>query len=1500
MRLFTRQRERNEDKFSARMSDVTHHRPALSSCGRFVVFLLTPYTLMFLPAVFAADSNLLLWNGETSCTYEFGSENTLAPFRGNVCFEGVPDAYHEPRIILNGLSSWRADISGYDEIWFFARCDQTGKTFDFTVTGYPNISNKVNITPYIQGGMLDTSYRLVRIPISVLKTATYTLNNVENLRFGLATPSVGHKIYIDEIWAIKLSVADPASTPLIWVLPPIDFGGIDVATAAHRTINVTNIGYAALHITGARLEGTDAGSFSIDSSAFSLQPGQTGSVAVDFAPLSPGQKSANAVLTHNGTVLGNESKIPLRGMANGPAIVLSVNSLQFGTVPLGSSATWDLTVSNPGNENLNVSSIVNANPAFVVTPASFIVPPGGHQDIAAAFSPVSAGAQEGVSTLYSDDPVHGGITLAMAGAGIPADGTAAKLKVLAGPVTSASIPLIWPRFSGIDEVRVFLGAEPAAAPDTMFPNAMLVAALPATAPGYVVENLPASVHVFLHVEARAGGNTVAAGNVHARMTGGAGAALATPLRQAHLSAPNIVELVLANPAVQSYSGTSGSLAGYTGTDWQNGTWSVARHDNTPIAVSHVYRHSIPVGQTNYELGYGTSTHDNIVDVDHHIYLVLGEPVGSGEVLRIQGPLGLDTLLPFSDRYLETPVIQLNQVGYNPRATRRFAYVSGWLGDGGPLSMADFPAAAEVLAEPEDPEVPRTAVVTGLPITARAAADGDAGTEVREINLASVPAAEGTVYRVRIPGVGVSWPTQVSETAAFKAFFTAARGLYYNRWGRVLKPECTPWGPRPADHPTVHPAELFDEEGDPIFGFGPDARFPEDTPITGERPLSGGHHNAGDFDVQLSDHVVGMMLLRLFDINPAAYTDGQLMIPESGNGVPDILDEALWNLRAWEQLQESDGGVRAGVESWREPWGIYYADEDPLPYWTYSRHTMHSLRVAGLFAQASRLVAPFNALKAGELRERAIRAYDYAVAHGADEHSRGPMLYGAGELFRLTGLQKYADMFTATWIVEDKYGLGPGMYAYLPDVSSYYDPVPYLIPDHLLGYIMSPSANPTYVSQIRTKLSTMAGNAVTAVDTLHAHRNGRDPNQSPALGKGTAVGEYVMSVYARAQMGGIAPSEWQTYFDAMSLSADYVLGANPEGRVWLTGLGSQPPRDPLHLDSLTFIKEGGKPIPGYPVFGPTKGLSGLYYYDYGEYVFYPAFLDHPLMHRYADIHTFVANNEGLSQLMAIHTELFGMLVAPGVMPKPSWLPSGTEQTDELAPRESVLPESVPGQLAFTTQPQGAHRYLDEGDYTLEAGTAGGDGAVTYAWIFDNGVDSAVAGSGTSCVIHPPALSKSGAYYCVAADSAGTSVASDIAYVFFYERMSVSNPAGGEVDSGGSWTFSVNVEGGRGVLSYQWQFENSDKTVTLVGSNSPTLTIAPATFRNEGDYYVAVSDEWTTSVSDTAHLSVRATVPMNHAVAGIVAITLVCAILGTRWTRRSTANGGCSRGMVRDVG
>lgn len=1245
--------------------------------------------------VVSAGASMLIWDGENGWTGNFGSLNTSRPYRGNACFEGVPGQWTPPTADLNGYASYQQDISDFDEIWFFGAVSEVGKTFSISFYGWPHTSNGVGVNSYVEGGGLDTSWRLVRIPIAGLVTADYQLEKIERILFGVADPTAGHSIYVDEVWAVDVDAFGSDGIPLMGSVHGVDFGNVTVQFSTFREITLTNAGSATLSINKVSLTGDHADEFVVAQDPFTIEPGATHDLTITFEPQpisggSDGNKSATLMLAHDFTPMGSATEIPLSGRAISPAISLSSDTLNFGGVPDGLVATRTLMVSNPGNQTLRVSSISTSDPAFGATPVSFNVAAGGNQVVTATFNPSATTTFNETLTVLSDVYGSESLTVGLSGSGLP-NGATGSLPVEMADVTSSTVALSWPSFDGgAATVNVYLGPEPPATVDAALSTQKLLASLGGNATAYVAENLAASVDSFFHVEVRdGGGSLIAQGNAHARTLGGPGTTLNGPVREVHMVAPNIMQIVIADMMVHSYSADSDlwdqgvdELVGYTGAAWQAGPWTVTRNDGTPIQVLNVYRDSVPVGNNYYEIGWQSNPRDHRLDVDHQIYLELATSVDGPDVLSVNGPevtgevmdlesnrttrtVSADFVLPFSDRYLETPVIQLNQVGYSPRATERWAYISGWLGDGGPLALDGFPSTVDVLVDPDEPMDRRQAVLSGLPITLRAVFDDDAGTEVHQIDLAAVPASEGTVYRVHIPGIGVSWPTQVSETAVFKSFYTVARGLYHNRFGRDLQTQWTEWAPRPPDHTTIYTAE-----SDTPMEF-----FPANTPLSGARTFSGGHHDAGDFDIRLFHTGVAMVLLGAYEVNADLFTDGQLTIPESGNGIPDFLDEILWNVAAWEQLQEADGGVRMGVESFRHPWGNYYADietPDKMPYWTYSRDPIHSVRVAALFAQTARLVAPFDQSKADELENRAVMAYNYAISHGVSEATGGPVVFAWSELYRLTGEQQYRNQFEAVWNANDPYGTGMSILQFNQWLTSFFEASQPTFIHNVMGYLGASEVDPVIYGQSVTKFTGNANAAYDDLQNLHAHRNGRQEGTSPSWGAGSGMAQYLFRIHARLQMGDTPAPDVQKYFNAISMAADYVLGANPLGMVWITGLGSRNPQDPLHLDAMAFKKDGFGLIPGIPVYGPTNGLPGFPRYDYGANTMYPVFDDRPLMRHYADIHTWVAHNEFDNGTQTSHTDLFSRLIAPGMSPPASWLPGGSEHRNSLAPREGIVP------------------------------------------------------------------------------------------------------------------------------------------------------------------------------------------------------------------------------------
>lgn len=836
-------------------------------------------------------------------------------------------------------------------------------------------------------------------------------------------------------------------------------------------------------------------------------------------------------------------------------------------------------------------------------------------------------------------------------------GVRGDLGIAVERVESDSVSLRWQGVPGATGYEVRLASEPPRE-DGSTTSSVSLAKVGVDAPRSLsLKHLAPDTHAFLQVIAeRDGGHEPLWGVAHVHLPNRPNVSKASgSLVGVHAMARDVLALVVRQDGLSS---DGDSLEGNSGGDWQDGRWEVTRASGAPIAVSRVMRHSVVAGQQGIVVGFRQRS-ELTVTVEHRIYLRLREPIGESEVLRVlHTPVGgsdtaLDARVPFSDRYLETPVVQLNQTGYNPRAKVRYAYVYGWLGDGGGLELSSFPERAEVLIEPRDGLAQRTMITENLELTPRPESREDVLAAVGQLDLRGVPAHEGRRYRIRLPGVGVSYPTAISERASFKAFYTVARGLFHNRWCGDLRADLTEWS-RPPDHCSAY-----------FVGGSLDGFFPEGTPQKKPRPLRGGHHDAGDFDIRPMHVLVGQALLRAFELSPARFSDGQLGIPESGNGIPDLLDEALWSLSAWEDLQDADGGVRLGVESTRHPAGYYFAHVDELPYFAFDATGAHSAYVAGLFAQAAYLVAPYDAEKSKELLSRARRAYAYAEKNEAPDTY---LAYAAGELSRAAKDTAARADYERLWAKLDPHGRG--VFARVVPAAkiyprSIYDQHP-TMNDFALGYVTGESPNGLIRERTRSELERRADAAAALLlASTQPHRGGRPPRMRPDWGMDSSQGRFLDGIYQRLELAArgaeLAAPKRQKYFDAMSLAADYMLGANPLGLSYVTGLGSRSPEQPLHSDSLAFqVTRGLPPIPGLVVYGPVEAFPRASYYEAVSQAFYPPFERQPRALRYADAVQAVNTNElSVWETQAPSVLLFAALVGDGMKPWPELGPGEPE-------------------------------------------------------------------------------------------------------------------------------------------------------------------------------------------------------------------------------------------------
>ncbi len=202
--------------------------------------------------------------------------------------------------------------------------------------------------------------------------------------------------------------------PAINVSPvALDFGGINIGESASLPITVSNTGFGDL-IVDDIVSTNDA--FSVDMTAFSLNPGESQTVTVTFAP------ELQAPYFGQIKVMSNDpenSVVELNITGTGVAGEINVSNDQivFDTTFIDETSTEILTISNEGMGTLSISDITSSNTAFTVNITSFDLQPGMDMDIEVTFAPTEVMMYEGTLTIESNDPANGTYEVALSGYG---------------------------------------------------------------------------------------------------------------------------------------------------------------------------------------------------------------------------------------------------------------------------------------------------------------------------------------------------------------------------------------------------------------------------------------------------------------------------------------------------------------------------------------------------------------------------------------------------------------------------------------------------------------------------------------------------------------------------------------------------------------------------------------------------------------------------------------------------------------------------------------------------------------------------------------------------------------------------------------------------------------------------------------------------------------------------------------------------------------------------
>lgn len=378
--------------------------------------------------------------------------------------------------------------------------------------------------------------------------------------------------------------------------------------------------------------------------------------------------------------------------------------------------------------------------------------------------------------------------------------------------------------------------------------------------------------------------------------------------------------------------------------------------------------------------------------------------------------------------------------------------------------------------------------------------------------------------------------------------------------------------------------------------------------TTERDLSGGWYDGDEYHRYTNRHADYVIsLLQAYLENSGVWTD-DFNLPESGNGIPDLLDEIKWGMDWLIKMQNQDGSLLSVLSV-----GQASPPSAAIGPSTYGPpNTSGTLTASGAFALGAYVFANSGnealVAYADDLRTRAVSAWTWADANpnvvfqNNDAQSRElggiqQEVNDAGRalkkhlasiyLFAATGEVVYREYFETNYNSSSFTAVTPWNE---PQVSAY------------LFFALLPEATATVAATIKTRYATQ----MNASNNLPAVRNNTDAYRVP-LGTGNFVYGSNRTVLRKAvtfynllqyQVGDVHAEE---IHDASLGYLNYLHGTNPFGMVYLSNMGSLGAYSSVNEISHRWFMHGNAewdrvgesnygPPPGFLVVGPNRDFG----------------------------------------------------------------------------------------------------------------------------------------------------------------------------------------------------------------------------------------------------------------------------------------------------------------------
>lgn len=383
-----------------------------------------------------------------------------------------------------------------------------------------------------------------------------------------------------------------------------------------------------------------------------------------------------------------------------------------------------------------------------------------------------------------------------------------------------------------------------------------------------------------------------------------------------------------------------------------------------------------------------------------------------------------------------------------------------------------------------------------------------------------PLATPGTYRLYSASLGgQSYDFRIAEDVYSQAMRTALKTFYLQRCNTAKTSEhAGAWADATACHMTdvaVGPAPGHADHGN--------------------LDLTGGWHDAGDYNkyVWSATSTAVLHLLRAWEENPGVFRDGDLQIPESGNGIPDIIDEAAYELDWLLKMQLPDGSVlsQLHVDGWASE---SPPSADPNVRYYQDPNLESGAVLAGTLALAARVFTDLGLTSAADdFRAAALAAWSWLQTQGDSDHK----VWAAAEIFRLDPGQTATGNYVDTYYPNNWDGRFFNVLAYDTQAA--------------LTYVQTDAAKP----QVKSNMMASIGAQVDYIfSTNDLYRNGM-PDWSYHWGSNAMRAGYGVFLELAARLGATGS---YSAADCRAHALDFLHffhGQNPLNMLFLTNMSS---------------------------------------------------------------------------------------------------------------------------------------------------------------------------------------------------------------------------------------------------------------------------------------------------------------------------------------------------------